>query len=208
MAVVIGPGLLHGGRRLDEEEEEEMGDKRRQCIRFITKRVWRRRRFGQRRLLLALVGIVAGLFLVLNVLLSARAPQTASDETLPITSTRDAHIPNSLRFDPAWDAWAIALKTGQDVALSRTPIQLLTFLSSVRNKIVIGEAPGVTIGNQEMIDVFTGLYEKFPLNETEKYKKSPLDFTIEPQFNRRSFPEPKSGVGMLFRMLISDPFSS
>lgn len=207
MAVVIGPGLLHGGRLLDMDmNDDDWRDKRRvshrNCIRF-TKRVWRRLIAKRRRL--AAVGIIVGLFFVLGFLLSERPqlslPQTASDETLHSssnTSTQDTHIPNSLRFDPTWDSWAIALKTGQDVALTRTPIQLLTFLSSVRNKIVIGEAPGVTIGDQEMIDVFTGLYEKYPLNETEKYKKSPLDFSVEPQFDRRSLTEPMSGVGVLF----------
>ena len=60
--------------------------------------------------------------------------------------------------NPLWDDFAIALKTGSDVALQRVPIQLLTFLSDVKNKIIIGDRPNVTVGDYEMIDVYTNLY--------------------------------------------------
>ncbi|KAL2913544.1 hypothetical protein HK105_207004 [Polyrhizophydium stewartii] len=53
---------------------------------------------------------------------------------------------------------AVALKTGRDVALERTPIQLLTFLSDVPNLIVIAEAPGVSVGAHQVIDVYSGMY--------------------------------------------------
>ena len=61
-------------------------------------------------------------------------------------------------YNPQWDDFAIALKTGSDVALQRVPIQLLTFLSDVKNKIIIGDGPNVTVGDYEMIDVYTNLY--------------------------------------------------
>jgi hypothetical protein len=64
-----------------------------------------------------------------------------------------------LKFDPQWDDFAIAVKTGSEVALQRVPIQLLTFLSDVRNKIIIGDGPNVTVGDYEMIDVYTHLYD-------------------------------------------------
>lgn len=57
-----------------------------------------------------------------------------------------------------YDNLAIALKTGQDVALKRTPIQLLTFLSGVKNLIMIGESSDISIGNIDMVDVCSGLY--------------------------------------------------
>jgi hypothetical protein len=60
-----------------------------------------------------------------------------------------------------YDNIAIALKTGKDVALDRTSIQLLTFLSEINNLIVIGEAPGIKIGKWSMVDVYTNLYEKY-----------------------------------------------
>ena len=62
--------------------------------------------------------------------------------------------------------WAIALKTGRDVALKRTPIQLITFLgspltlltlASVKNVIMIGDAPNVFVADVPMTDVVTGL---------------------------------------------------
>jgi hypothetical protein len=63
------------------------------------------------------------------------------------------------KFNPKWDDFAIAVKTGREVALERVPIQLLTFLSDVKNKIIIGDGPNVTIGDYEMIDVYTNLYK-------------------------------------------------
>jgi hypothetical protein len=54
---------------------------------------------------------------------------------------------------------AIALKTGKDVALQRTPIQYLTLLSKLSNIILIGEAPNVMVGNHSMMDVYTDLYK-------------------------------------------------
>jgi hypothetical protein len=63
------------------------------------------------------------------------------------------------KYDSQWDDFAFALKTGKQVALNRVPIQLLTFLADVKNKIVIGDGPNVTIGEFEMIDVYTDLYK-------------------------------------------------
>jgi hypothetical protein len=51
------------------------------------------------------------------------------------------------------------LKTGQDVALKRTPVQILTFLKQIRNVQVIGEASGVSVGKFKMVDVYTHLYD-------------------------------------------------
>ncbi|KAJ3283078.1 hypothetical protein HDU76_008535, partial [Blyttiomyces sp. JEL0837] len=58
-----------------------------------------------------------------------------------------------------WSNYAIALKTGADVAHTRVPIQLLTFLKDVQNLILIGEQTGVHVGEYEMVDVYTGVYE-------------------------------------------------
>ncbi len=67
--------------------------------------------------------------------------------------------------DAKYDHIAIALKTGKDVALKRTPIQLLTFLYKLRNVVLIGEAPGVSVGDIPMLDVYSGLYT------STKYKR-------------------------------------
>eukprot|EP00842_Homolaphlyctis_polyrhiza_P001503 jgi/Hompol1/2353/HPOL_005962-RA len=66
-----------------------------------------------------------------------------------------------------FDLIAVALKTGRDVAIERTPIQLLTFLSPIKNLIIIGESPGVQIGVHPMIDVITGLYSNLSSNPLE-----------------------------------------
>ncbi|KAJ1555098.1 hypothetical protein HK405_003255, partial [Cladochytrium tenue] len=54
---------------------------------------------------------------------------------------------------------AIALKTGVSVAAERVPIQLLTFLRGFENLAIIGEAPGISVGDQDVVDVYTGQYE-------------------------------------------------
>jgi hypothetical protein len=74
-------------------------------------------------------------------------------------------------YNPQWDDFAIALKTGSDVALQRVPIQLLTFLSDVKNKIIIGDGPNVKIGSYKMIDVYTNLYnDSKPSIKKSKFK--------------------------------------
>jgi Fringe-like len=59
----------------------------------------------------------------------------------------------TLAPDKNWDRFAFALKTGKDVALKRTPIQLMTFLKPVNNIILIGEEPNVFVADYPMIDV-------------------------------------------------------
>ncbi|KAI9017067.1 hypothetical protein BC832DRAFT_527390 [Gaertneriomyces semiglobifer] len=58
---------------------------------------------------------------------------------------------------PRFDRFAVALKTGKDVALERTPIQLVTYLQTIRNLIVIGDG-SIRIGDKKMIDVISTLY--------------------------------------------------
>ncbi|KAJ3129734.1 hypothetical protein HK101_005190 [Irineochytrium annulatum] len=58
-----------------------------------------------------------------------------------------------------WDKFAIALKTGADTAAERSSIQFITFLKDVKNLLVIGEAPGVSVGDLPMIDVYTDAFE-------------------------------------------------
>ena len=68
-------------------------------------------------------------------------------------------ISKRIIYDSQWDDLAIALKTGKEVALQRVPIQLLTFLADVRNKIIIGD-DNVTIGEYAMINVVSDLYSQ------------------------------------------------
>lgn len=71
-------------------------------------------------------------------------------------------------YDPNFNNFAVALKTGKDVALTRTPIQILTYLSKLKNMIIIGEAPHVFVGNHEMVDVYTHLYDNLTETKTSK----------------------------------------
>ncbi|KAJ3326267.1 hypothetical protein HDV06_000143 [Boothiomyces sp. JEL0866] len=73
--------------------------------------------------------------------------------------------------DSKYDNLAFAVKTGKDIAQKRAPIQFLTFLAPVRNILMIGEAPGVAVGDIPMIDVVTHLYDGVTLPPEKKRKK-------------------------------------
>ncbi|KAJ3097706.1 hypothetical protein HDU97_004590 [Phlyctochytrium planicorne] len=57
------------------------------------------------------------------------------------------------------EKFAVALKTGAEVAVERASIQLVTFLSTIKNLVIIGETSGVHIGEHPMIDVYNGVYD-------------------------------------------------
>ena len=106
-----------------------------------------------------LLVIVVLTFIILYGLLATAKSDMGNPESQSVFDFNDSlNNTSNLKFDPQWDDFAIALKTGSDVALQRVPIQLLTFLSDVKNKIIIGDRPNVTVGDYEMIDVYTNLY--------------------------------------------------
>ncbi|KAJ3227485.1 hypothetical protein HDU81_006703, partial [Chytriomyces hyalinus] len=69
---------------------------------------------------------------------------------------------------------AVALKTGSETLYTRTATQLLTFLSNTSSidLMVFGESPGYSIGGEEMVDVYTRVYQdaKARLRETSADK--------------------------------------
>ncbi|KAJ8327021.1 hypothetical protein QVD99_005110 [Batrachochytrium dendrobatidis] len=79
----------------------------------------------------------------------------------------DADMAGHSQSDPnsRFDKIAVVIKTGRDVALTRTPIQLLTFVEPIKNAIIIAEAGGVNVGRYDVVDVYTGLYKS--LNESD-----------------------------------------
>ncbi|KAJ3216072.1 hypothetical protein HDU67_009952 [Dinochytrium kinnereticum] len=90
------------------------------------------------------------------------APNTPFDRAL--TSLRNAS--DSLQSgkstrtgDSKYDRFAVALKTGAEVAVERASIQLVTFLKKINNLVIIGESPGIHIGDHPMIDVYSGVYD-------------------------------------------------
>ncbi|KAJ3111600.1 hypothetical protein HDU96_005532 [Phlyctochytrium bullatum] len=58
-----------------------------------------------------------------------------------------------------YDRFAVALKTGTDVALERASIQLVTFLQKIKKLVLIGESAGVHVGEHAVVDVYSGLYD-------------------------------------------------
>ncbi|KAJ3218900.1 hypothetical protein HDU67_003539 [Dinochytrium kinnereticum] len=61
--------------------------------------------------------------------------------------------------NPLYDSLAVAVKTGGEVALKRMPIQLVTFLGPIRNLLIVGSEPDVTVGKFEVVDVYSDLYK-------------------------------------------------
>ncbi|KAJ1568425.1 hypothetical protein HK405_002103 [Cladochytrium tenue] len=51
---------------------------------------------------------------------------------------------------------AVAIKTGAAVAADRIPIQQVTFVSRLRQHLYVGETPDLRVGNEEVVDVYTG----------------------------------------------------
>ncbi|KAJ1563959.1 hypothetical protein HK405_000166 [Cladochytrium tenue] len=79
--------------------------------------------------------------------------------------------PLSASVPPGSSRLAIAVKTGINVASDRLPIQLLTFLRRVQNFVVIGEAPGIRVGDLAVVDVYTGQYEASLARNESRYDK-------------------------------------
>ena len=91
---------------------------------------------------------------------------------LPSGSNQPQITTNEITYNSQWDDFAIALKTGSEVALQRVPIQLVTFLADVKDKIIIGNGPNIAVGDIEVIDVYTNLY-----NETHSSLGKSMIFT-------------------------------
>ena len=116
-------------------------------------------KFKTNRFFKRLLVFVVMTFIIMYGLLATAKSDMGDPESQSVLDFNDSlNNTSNLKFDPQWDDFAIALKTGSDVALQRVPIQLLTFLSDVKNKIIIGDGPNVTVGDYEMIDVYTNLY--------------------------------------------------
>ncbi|KAI8817372.1 uncharacterized protein EV422DRAFT_500154 [Fimicolochytrium jonesii] len=71
------------------------------------------------------------------------------------------------RFNPKFDGFAVSLKSGVDVVHERSLIQLMSFLQPIRNLMLIGDGV-VEVGDLEMVDVVTDLYEKDEAKKLEK----------------------------------------
>lgn len=99
--------------------------------------------------------------LVLVLLLALGLLYTFYPTSRPVLYT--FHPPSTINatflVQERYDKYAVALKTGKEVALKRTPVQLLTFLAPVRNLLLVGEAPGVNVGRLNMVDVYSHLYD-------------------------------------------------
>ncbi|KNE54909.1 hypothetical protein AMAG_00853 [Allomyces macrogynus ATCC 38327] len=86
--------------------------------------------------------------------------RTASSTPTSPPAARFVWEPREYRVtDPRFDDYVIGLKSGIEVAVDKVPIQLLTFLRSVKNIWLFGDG-NMKVGDVEMHDVVTGLYEQ------------------------------------------------
>ncbi|KAJ1555106.1 hypothetical protein HK405_003222 [Cladochytrium tenue] len=146
-----------------------------------------------RRQLLLFRLVVAAIALVLLLTFASFATTVApvqkttsalsSSSSSRFRSTRPGSLSASEDDPPEWlrvplpdsSRLAVAVKTGINVASDRLPIQLLTFLRHVQNFVVIGEAPGIRVGDLAVVDVYTGQYEaSLARNESRCNKGSHL----------------------------------
>jgi hypothetical protein len=81
-----------------------------------------------------------------------------------------------METNPRFDHIAIALKTGKDIALQRAPIQLVTFLREVKNKIIIGDET-MTIGKYTMLNVISSQTNS-TLNKRDQKEVTPDEQSI------------------------------
>lgn len=87
-----------------------------------------------------------------------RRPETSDQELIAQHVKPTTFIPEVASFDKI----AIAVKTGAATALQRVPVQAATFLRHVKNWILIGETPGMFVGERPIIDVYSSLYSEPP----------------------------------------------
>ena len=89
-----------------------------------------------------------------------------------IDQGKDTNIPVKKPDVPVkpHNKFAMALKTGQETYLSRVPIQLLTFLSSVTDILLIGETSNLYVGTHRIHDVITHLYDNHTDNLPDKWR--------------------------------------
>ncbi|KAI8844802.1 hypothetical protein BC829DRAFT_419726 [Chytridium lagenaria] len=115
----------------------------------------------------------------------ALPPIRAPHHTLNTRQTRSHPLTPINHKESRFDQFAVALKTSHDTAASRASIQLVTFLSHIRHKILIGDFPNEYLGPTPIIDVITNLY-----NETEAIlKQKQLQNTTLRSFAKRSLPD-------------------
>ncbi|TPX57601.1 hypothetical protein PhCBS80983_g03742 [Powellomyces hirtus] len=85
-------------------------------------------------------------------------PDEETDDINDIDKAENPALPNSNGvYNPRFDKFAIALKSGVDVVLERSLIQLMSYLQPVRNLIMIGDGEA-QVGDRVMIDVINTLY--------------------------------------------------
>ncbi|KAJ3114183.1 hypothetical protein HDU96_002449 [Phlyctochytrium bullatum] len=89
-----------------------------------------------------------------------------------------------------FDKFAVALKTGAEVAVERASIHLVTFLKKIKNLVIIGESPGVHIGDHPMVDVYTGVYDLVDKRLSAKKEK---DDSEKQKLNQKNS-TPKDGA--------------
>ncbi|KAJ3067192.1 hypothetical protein HDU98_009607 [Podochytrium sp. JEL0797] len=106
------------------------------------------------RLALLLSSVLATLFLFLLLL---HLPDPAA--TKFSTSTSQAPNSQAHRTEKKFPNIAIALKTGSETAASRAMAQVVTFLSEAQNVLVIGDTTGIRIGDIEVQDALTEVFE-------------------------------------------------
>jgi hypothetical protein len=86
-------------------------------------------------------------------------PAAKVEDILSMPVTFPPSVKRPLETDPRWDDYAFGLKSGVNVAVDKTPIQFLTFLSRVKHVWLFGDGK-INVGNHKMEDVATGSFQR------------------------------------------------
>ena len=82
--------------------------------------------------------------------------------------------------------FAVAVKTGKETSLNRVPEQLITFLKTIENVMYLGESPNIMVGDIQIHDVCSTLYDKYQSKPEEwetNLKKLSAQVTLKPTKN-------------------------
>ncbi|KAJ3201904.1 hypothetical protein HDU82_007795 [Entophlyctis luteolus] len=114
--------------------------------------------------------------------LARRNREAAASDAFAAHAENDLfHEAGAVRGDPRFDALAVGIKTGPEVAATRIPIQLLTFIHRVRNFVLIGSEHDFRIGaHLTVYDVVSDArrIEQKNSKDGEAIRKAALDRNI------------------------------
>ncbi|KAI9141771.1 hypothetical protein BKA69DRAFT_1028188 [Paraphysoderma sedebokerense] len=117
---------------------------------------------------------------------------TISNDQLPTHDQLSDIIDQDIETEPRYNDYAVAVKTGAETVFERVPTQLLTFLRGIKNYYILAESAGLRIGDEEVVDVYTGAYKDATRRITHRQAQRIMprrvdDMDHQPDHNRQGW---------------------